>query len=105
MLFTEMMAFLYFIQKCWHFVCFEQKCWHFVCFVQKCRAQCRDSVLFVSVTQKCNHSHIFYSEMLAKFTEDEYLEGKIYSCEKCNSSKYATVQSLHITPCDNINIT
>ena len=89
------MAFLYSIQKCWHFVCF----------VQKCRAQCRDSVLFVSVKQKCNLSHIFYSEMLAKFTEDEYLEGKIYSCEKCNSSKYATVQSLYNTPCDNIDIT
>ena len=61
--------------------------------------------MFVSVTQKCNHSHIFHTEMLAKFTEEEYLEGKIYSCEKCNSSKYATVLSLYITPCENIDIT
>ena len=25
------------------------------------------------------------TEMLAKFTEDEMLEGKIYACNKCNS--------------------
>ena len=36
---TEMMAFLYFIHKCWHFVSFVQKY--------------RDSVLFERVTQKC----------------------------------------------------
>jgi len=30
---------------------------------------------------------IGFTEMLAKFTEEETLEGNIYACEKCNKSK------------------
>lgn len=31
--------------------------------------------------------YILFSEMLAKFTEEELLEGNIYACEKCNRGK------------------
>lgn len=35
------------------------------------------------------------TEMLAKFTEEEKLEGKIYSCERCNSNRRRSAGPLH----------
>lgn len=40
-----------------------------------------------------NHAECMLTEMLAKFTETEALEGRIYACDQCNSKSDAAAVS------------
>lgn len=43
-----------------------------------------------------NQTECMLTEMLAKFTETEALEGRIYACDQCNSESHAAAVSLHV---------